>query len=49
MHKLLYRQGLTLEQARSGIEALASDKPEAAADVDMMSRFLASATRGIAR
>ena len=49
MHKLLYRQGLTLEQSRSGIEALASDMPEAAPDVDMMTRFLASATRGIAR
>jgi UDP-N-acetylglucosamine acyltransferase len=49
MHKLLYRQGLTLEQSRSGIESLVSDMPEAAGDVDMMSRFLASATRGIAR
>ncbi|MDO9291037.1 MAG: acyl-[acyl-carrier-protein]--UDP-N-acetylglucosamine O-acyltransferase, partial [Hydrogenophaga sp.] len=49
MHKLLYRQGLTLEQSRSGIEALASDMPEAAPEVDMMTRFLASATRGIAR
>jgi UDP-N-acetylglucosamine acyltransferase len=49
MHKLLYRQGLTLEQARSGIEGLAQETPEAAADVDMMNRFLASATRGIAR
>jgi len=49
MHKLLYRQGLTLEQSRSGIEALASEMPEAAADVDMMNRFLAAATRGIAR
>ncbi|MGS5086779.1 acyl-ACP--UDP-N-acetylglucosamine O-acyltransferase [Hydrogenophaga sp. A37] len=49
MHKLLYRQGLTLVQARSGIEALAQDTPEASADVEMMNRFLASATRGIAR
>ena len=49
MHKLLYRQGLTLEQARSGIAALAHDTPDAAGDVDMMNRFLASATRGIAR
>lgn len=49
MHKLLYRQGLTLEQARSGIDALAQGVPDAAADVEMMSRFLASATRGIAR
>jgi len=49
MHKLLYRQGLTLEQSRSAIDALAGDMPEAATDVDIMSRFLASATRGIAR
>lgn len=49
MHKLLYRQGLTLDQSRSGIEALAGEMPAAAADVDMMNRFLASATRGIAR
>jgi UDP-N-acetylglucosamine acyltransferase len=49
MHKLLYRQGLTLEQARGGIEALAHDIPDAAGDVEMMNRFLASATRGIAR
>jgi UDP-N-acetylglucosamine acyltransferase len=49
MHKLLYRQGLTLEQARGGIEALAQDTPEAEADVAMMNLFLASATRGIAR
>ena len=49
MHKLLYRQGLTLEQARGGIEALAHDISDAAGDVEMMNRFLASATRGIAR
>lgn len=49
MHKLLYRQGLTLERARSEIEALARETPAAADDVDTMNRFLASATRGIAR
>ena len=49
MHKLLYRQGLTLEAARAGIDALASETPECAEDVAMMSRFLAAATRGIAR
>ena len=49
MHKLLYRQGLTLEQARAGIEALGQETPECAEDVDMMIRFLAAATRGIAR
>ncbi|HMA08117.1 MAG TPA: acyl-ACP--UDP-N-acetylglucosamine O-acyltransferase [Ramlibacter sp.] len=49
MHKLLYREGRTLEQARSAIEALAGETPEAAADVALMSNFLAGATRGIAR
>ena len=49
MHKLLYREGRTLEAARAAIDALAQSSPEAADDVAMMSRFLASATRGIAR
>jgi UDP-N-acetylglucosamine acyltransferase len=49
MHKLLYRQGLTLEQARTGIDALAIESPECADDVALMSRFLSAATRGIAR
>ena len=49
MHKLLYREGRTLEQARAAIEALAAGTPEAAQDVAMMSGFLAAATRGIAR
>ena len=49
MHKLLYREGRTLESAREAIAALAQETPEAASDVDLMSRFLAAATRGIAR
>jgi UDP-N-acetylglucosamine acyltransferase len=49
MHKLLYRDGNTLEQARTAIEGLATQTPEAAADVAMMTGFLAGATRGIAR
>jgi UDP-N-acetylglucosamine acyltransferase len=49
MHKLLYREGRTLDQARAAIEALAASNPEAAEDVAMMSDFLAAATRGIAR
>jgi UDP-N-acetylglucosamine acyltransferase len=49
MHKLLYREGRTLDQARSAIEELAAQSPEAAADVALMSNFLAGATRGIAR
>jgi UDP-N-acetylglucosamine acyltransferase len=49
MHRLLYREGRTLEAARAAIEALAQSAPEAAEDVALMSGFLAGATRGIAR
>lgn len=51
MHKALYREGLTLEQARGRIAAIAQDKPEAEADVAMMLEFLAGAgpDRGIVR
>ena len=45
MHKLLYRQGLTLEQAREAIQAL-SDAPQ---DVALMDGFLAASAQGIAR
>lgn len=49
MHKLLYREGKTFEQAREAINALAQEAPHAAGDVALMSAFLAGATRGIAR
>lgn len=49
MHRLLYRQGKTLEEARAGIAALATEMPEAAGDVALMEAFLANSTRGIAR
>ena len=51
MHKLLYRQSLTLDQAKSEIAQLAQSIPEAQADVDMMVNFLAAGTpeRGIVR
>ena len=49
MHRLLYREGLSLEEARARIAALAESEPEAAGDVQLMSAFLAAATRGIAR
>ena len=49
MHRLLYRNGLTFAEASAAIAALALDMPEAANDVQMMSEFLALATRGIAR
>jgi UDP-N-acetylglucosamine acyltransferase len=51
MHKALYREGLTLEQSRERIAALAQATPEAAADVQMMLSFLDRVTpqRGIVR
>jgi len=49
MHRLLYREGRTLEDARQAIAALASSTPEGAADITLMNDFLAGATRGIAR
>jgi len=49
MHKLLYREGRTLESAREAIGALAQSAPEAAQDVARMDAFLAGATRGIVR
>lgn len=49
MHKLLYRQGLTLDDACKAIEALVDSHPEAAQDVTMMASFLAGASRGITR
>lgn len=49
MHRLLYRNGLTLAAAQAAIDALAGEVPEAAGDVAMMSEFLARAARGIAR
>jgi len=49
MHKLLYRQGLTLEAARQAIVALAAQYPEAAADIEALSAFIARSKRGLAR
>jgi len=49
MHRLLYRQGLALQDARAGIAALASETPAAADDIELMDRFLDSSTRGIVR
>ena len=49
MHRLLYRQGKTLDEARAGIAALAAEMPEAAEDIALMESFIANSTRGIAR
>jgi UDP-N-acetylglucosamine acyltransferase len=49
MHRLLYRDGLTLDQARAAIGALRGAGEEADADVHAMLEFLAASTRGIVR
>jgi len=51
MHKALYRDGLTLEQAKTGISGLTDKYPESKPDVQMMLSFLeqASPRRGIVR
>ncbi len=49
MHKSLYRSGKTLQDAIADIAALAVSVPQAAADVALMTDFLARAARGIAR
>lgn len=51
MHKALYRDGLTLQEAIAEIGALTQRYPEAAADVSLMTSFLSAtpAERGIVR
>ena len=51
MHKALYREDLTLEQATQRIGMLADGKPDVTQDVDLMVGFLGgvSAQRGIVR
>jgi len=49
MHRLLYRDGLSFEQARVAIAELSQTMPEAAVDIALMSEFLEHSRRGIAR
>jgi UDP-N-acetylglucosamine acyltransferase len=49
MHRLMYRQGLTLEAARSAMAELPASHPDATADIALMQAFLDASTRGIAR
>jgi UDP-N-acetylglucosamine acyltransferase len=48
-HRLLYRQGLTLDAARAAIAELPAAHPEAADDIALLLGFIASSTRGLAR
>lgn len=49
MHRLLYREGLTLDDAKARIAALAGQVEGGDADVALLLDFLAASTRGIAR
>ncbi|MFN3436977.1 MAG: acyl-ACP--UDP-N-acetylglucosamine O-acyltransferase [Acidovorax sp.] len=49
MHRVLYRQGLTLDAARTAMGELPSSHPEAATDIALVLAFLDGSTRGIAR
>jgi UDP-N-acetylglucosamine acyltransferase len=49
MYRLLYRDGLTLEQAKASIAALRGTVEDGDADIAMLLDFLVAATRGIAR
>ena len=49
MHKLIYREGRTLADARAEMAKLAQTAPEAAGDVALMEAFLSDASNGIAR
>ena len=49
MHRLLYRDGLTFEDARRSLEELESAAGDDAADVRLLLDFLAASTRGIVR
>jgi UDP-N-acetylglucosamine acyltransferase len=48
-YKLIYKSGLTLEQARLALLDLAAEKPEAASSVTLLHEFLGNITRGIVR
>ena len=49
MHRLLYRQGLSLADAVAAIAALRDSAPQAQDDADLLLGFLAQADRGIVR
>ncbi len=49
MHKVLYRQGLTLEASRLAMQSMIDPTQQSAADVSLMLGFLATADRGIVR
>jgi UDP-N-acetylglucosamine acyltransferase len=49
MHRLVYRDGLTLDNAKAAVAALRGSVDGSDVDVNMLLDFLAASTRGIAR
>jgi UDP-N-acetylglucosamine acyltransferase len=49
MYKSIYRKGLTLAAAKVEIAGMRGEVPDADADIDKMTDFLAAASRGIVR
>lgn len=49
MHRLLYRQGLTLQAAQAALPEIVRQIPESATDIALMQSFLMDSSRGIAR
>jgi len=49
MHRLLYREGLTLDAAQQALAALRGTVADGDADIDLLLGFLARSTRGIVR
>jgi UDP-N-acetylglucosamine acyltransferase len=49
MHRLLYREGLTLDKAREAVAALAGTVEDGDADIAALLDFLGASTRGIVR
>ena len=49
VHRILYREGRKLEEARAALDELAQSVPESQADVRCVLDFLAASTRGIVR
>lgn len=49
MHRLLYRDGLTLDAAKTAIAGLAGSVDNGDADIKLLLDFLAASTRGIVR
>lgn len=49
IHRVLYREGRTLEAARAALPEIAQRWPQAQSDVQLVLDFLAASTRGLAR